>query len=776
MFPPVPASFSGARVTVFGLGLFGGGEGAARFLAEEGADVWVVDEAPAERFAAVRARLAPLPLRFSFGPPPEEAFARADWVVVNPAVRPASPWRALLDRRGVPWTTETNIFLSRCPIPVVGITGTNGKSTTTALAGALLGAAGLPVWVGGNLGRSLLGDLAAMRRVGTGAAVLELSSFQLADLPQLGVSPRVAVVTNLSENHLDHHGDFTAYAVAKRNILAFQGPADAAVLPADDPVLSGWRVAGRRITFARGAAADVRVDADAIHPFAGPAISVRGARLPGAHNRLNMAAAVAAALACLDRRDPPAGWDGVLTAFRGLPHRIAFVREAGGVRFYDDSKATTPEAALAALDAFDGPVVLIAGGRSKGGDLAAFGRGLARRAHLKRVVATGEAGAAIAAALSAAGFTAIEETPAFDDACRRAAAAASPGDVVLLSPGCASFDRFVNYAARGDRFRAIVEGLRIENPSIRRAAPFIMPGMKPQVRPSAVFETNLLDLGPVRRGKVRDLYDLGDVLLLVATDRVSAFDWVIPTPIPGKGRLLTGLSCFWFDVFRDVPNHLVTADIARMPPNVRAHEATLSGRTMLARKLEILPVECVVRGYLVGSGWDAYRKTGAVCGIPLPAGLARGQKLPEPIFTPTTKENQGHDQPITYADMERTVGTAWARRLKEASLSLYMRAHDLAARKGILIADTKFEWGRSGEDLILADEVLTPDSSRFWPAEDHHPGAEQPSFDKQFIRDFLSTTAWDKQSPPPALPPEIVEKTVARYREAYRRLVGRDPA
>lgn len=300
--------------------------------------------------------------------------------------------------------------------------------------------------------------------------------------------------------------------------------------------------------------------------------------------------------------------------------------------------------------------------------------------------------------------------------------------------------------------------------------------MQAERQADAIRETNFTTLGKVRRGKVRDLYDLGDALLLIATDRVSAFDWVLPTPIPGKGRMLTGISSAWFAALSDVPNHLITDDVARMPAAVQPYRKELAGRTMLVRKLSIVPVECVVRGYLAGSGWDSYTKTGEVCGVALPPGLQKGSRLPEPIFTPTTKEEKGHDLPMTYAEMEKAVGASWARRLKEASLSVYRRAHDMAEKKGILLADTKFEWGRAGDDLILADEVLTPDSSRFWPVEDYRPGREQPSFDKQFIRDWLGATKWDKQSPPPPLPDEIVGKTVERYREAYRRLVGKEPS
>jgi phosphoribosylaminoimidazole-succinocarboxamide synthase len=275
---------------------------------------------------------------------------------------------------------------------------------------------------------------------------------------------------------------------------------------------------------------------------------------------------------------------------------------------------------------------------------------------------------------------------------------------------------------------------------------------------------------PCRHGKVRDVYDLGDKLVLVATDRISAFDWVLPTGIPDKGRILTSLTLFWLD-FLGVPNHLLSTDVANMGPTFSAQRDQLQGRSCLVKKTSVVPIECVVRGYLIGSGWKDYRATGSVCGITLPAGLQQAAKLPEPIFTPATKEESGHDQNISFARMQEIVGFDVAAELKARSLDIYRRASDYAASKGIILADTKFEWGRlpSGE-IILIDEVLTPDSSRFWPADGYRVGTSPPSFDKQFVRDWLESTTWDKNSPPPELPPEVVEKTRAKYVEAYERL------
>ena len=276
---------------------------------------------------------------------------------------------------------------------------------------------------------------------------------------------------------------------------------------------------------------------------------------------------------------------------------------------------------------------------------------------------------------------------------------------------------------------------------------------------------------PVHRGKVRDIYDLGDRLLLVSTDRISAFDWVLPTGIPDKGKVLTQLSAFWFD-WLDVPHHMLSLDLASidLPESERP---LLEGRSMIVRKCRVVPIECVVRGYLAGSGWREYQESGAVCGIRLPDGLRRGDPLPEPIFTPATKESTGHDINISFDEMTARVGGDLAERLREASLDLYRRAAEHARSCGIILADTKFEWGWWEDELLLVDEVFTPDSSRFWPADQYQPGQAQVSFDKQFVRDWLSETGWDKNSPPPALPDDVVAKTRAKYIEAFERLTGR---
>jgi phosphoribosylaminoimidazole-succinocarboxamide synthase len=278
---------------------------------------------------------------------------------------------------------------------------------------------------------------------------------------------------------------------------------------------------------------------------------------------------------------------------------------------------------------------------------------------------------------------------------------------------------------------------------------------------------------PCRRGKVRDVYDLGDRLVIVATDRISAFDWVMPNGIPDKGRVLTGLTRFWFE-FLGVPNHLVSMDVAAMPAAFAERRDFLDGRAMLVQKARVLPVECVVRGYLAGSGWKEYRRDRTVCGVGLPEGLQESQQLREPIFTPSTKEEQGHDLNITWEQMVATTGPEAAEETRRQTLAIYRRAADYARGRGIIIADTKFEWGRLPDGrLILIDEVLTPDSSRFWPLDSYRPGGSPPSFDKQFVRDWLETTGWDKNSPPPALPPEVVERTRAKYLDAFERLTGR---
>ncbi|GBD36525.1 Phosphoribosylaminoimidazole-succinocarboxamide synthase [bacterium HR36] len=277
---------------------------------------------------------------------------------------------------------------------------------------------------------------------------------------------------------------------------------------------------------------------------------------------------------------------------------------------------------------------------------------------------------------------------------------------------------------------------------------------------------------PCRKGKVRDIYDLGDRLVIVASDRISAFDWVLPTPIPDKGRVLTGLTVFWLRLLQ-VPNHLISTRLEDIGPEFVARRDLLEGRAMLVRKAEVIPIECVARGYLAGSGWKEYRQSGTVCGISLPPGLIESQELPEPIFTPATKEQTGHDINISFEEMVQRVGRETAEWLRDKTLDLYRRARDHARKCGIILADTKLEWGRlPGGEIILIDEVFTPDSSRFWPADQYRPGISPPSFDKQYVRDWLESTGWDKNSPPPPLPPEVVEKTRAKYIEAYERLTG----
>lgn len=275
---------------------------------------------------------------------------------------------------------------------------------------------------------------------------------------------------------------------------------------------------------------------------------------------------------------------------------------------------------------------------------------------------------------------------------------------------------------------------------------------------------------PKRQGKVRDVYDLGDTLAIVATDRISAFDWVMPNGIPGKGKLLTALTKFWFE-YLQVPNHFLSDDVQALPAAFQPSAGELAGRTMLVKKTRVIPIECVARGYLAGSGWKEYKQHGTVCGLPLPAGLKEADRLPEPIFTPATKADEGHDENISFERMVQEVGKETAEELKAKTLEIYRRAAKYAEERGIILADTKFEFGRlpSGE-IIVIDEVLTPDSSRFWPKESYRPGGSPPSFDKQFLRDWLETTGWDKSSPPPALPDEVVEKTAAKYREALDRL------
>lgn len=295
---------------------------------------------------------------------------------------------------------------------------------------------------------------------------------------------------------------------------------------------------------------------------------------------------------------------------------------------------------------------------------------------------------------------------------------------------------------------------------------------KGKVLPQAVVETNIPFL-PKTSGKVRDIYDLGQRLLIVATDRISAYDSILASAIPCKGRVLTSLSLFWFDFLKDVtPNHLVTTDTTAADERLAEYAPVIAGRSMLVRKANVIPVECIVRGYLAGSGWRSYRDTGEICGIRLPKGLMESGKLPEPIFTPTTKADEGHDDNMRFAEVVDLVGESAANAVKETSLAIYAKAAAFAAEKGIIIADTKFEFGMCDGQLILVDEVLTPDSSRLWPADDYEPGRPQQSFDKQFVRDYLDKSGWDHSPPAPALPEEVVLKTLGRYVEGYERITG----
>jgi phosphoribosylaminoimidazole-succinocarboxamide synthase len=292
-----------------------------------------------------------------------------------------------------------------------------------------------------------------------------------------------------------------------------------------------------------------------------------------------------------------------------------------------------------------------------------------------------------------------------------------------------------------------------------------------------VAETVLPGLKLLRRGKVRDVYEADDEhLLIVATDRISAFDCILPTQIERKGEVLTALSRFWFERLSEItPHHLVATDVARMPEHMSAHADVLRGRSMLVRRTEVFPVECVVRGYLAGSGWKDYQATGEVCGHKLPEGLRESEELPAPIFTPATKAEEGHDENISEARMSEIVGSETTAQLRDTSLALYREAARYARARGIIIADTKFEFGRDHEGrVILIDEALTPDSSRFWPANIYEPGHAQPSFDKQFVRDYLETLPWDKRPPAPPLPEEVAAATTDRYLEAYRLLTGNE--
>jgi phosphoribosylaminoimidazole-succinocarboxamide synthase len=285
---------------------------------------------------------------------------------------------------------------------------------------------------------------------------------------------------------------------------------------------------------------------------------------------------------------------------------------------------------------------------------------------------------------------------------------------------------------------------------------------------TVVLETNVPGLKLRGRGKVRDIYDDGDRLLFIATDRISAFDYILATGIPEKGRVLTQMTLFWLDFLRDViPNHFLSSDMTGLPPE-------LEGRSMWVKRAEMFDIECVARGYISGSGWKDYQRTGAVCGIPLPQGLRESDALPEPIFTPATKAQTGHDENISFEQASSIVGADLAARLRDLTLSIYKKAADYARARGIIIADTKFEFGVVNGEIILADEVLTPDSSRFWPLETYSPGGAQPSYDKQFVRDYLESIHWNKQPPAPALPDEVALRTSEKYKEAYRTLTGRD--
>jgi phosphoribosylaminoimidazole-succinocarboxamide synthase len=290
-----------------------------------------------------------------------------------------------------------------------------------------------------------------------------------------------------------------------------------------------------------------------------------------------------------------------------------------------------------------------------------------------------------------------------------------------------------------------------------------------------LLSTDFKDLKLYKRGKVRDVYDLDNELLIVSSDRISCFDVVLSCGIPFKGKVLTGISCFWFNFIQGVSgHHLITADINNYPKELQKYKTQIQGRSMLVKKTKALPVECIVRGYLSGSGWKEYQQKQSVCGIKLPAGLKESDKLPEVLFTPSTKADSGHDINVTHKYIEDLAGEETARKLKDISIAVYKKANNYALKRGIIIADTKFEFGIYNQDIILIDELLTPDSSRFWPLDQYQPGKSQPSFDKQFVRDYLETLNWDKNPPAPKLPKEIIEKTSQKYLEAYKRLTGKD--
>lgn len=298
--------------------------------------------------------------------------------------------------------------------------------------------------------------------------------------------------------------------------------------------------------------------------------------------------------------------------------------------------------------------------------------------------------------------------------------------------------------------------------------------MTPELLDSVLLQTDFPELRLHASGKVRDVYNLDENrLLFVATDRISAFDYVLATGIPHKGRVLTQISLFWFEFLRDVvPNHLLTADVSEYPAPLEKYADQLRGRSMIVARADMFPVECVVRGYISGSAWKEYKATGRVCGIELPKGLKESDRLPEPIFTPSTKATTGHDENISFDDMSKMVGAELSGQLRDLTLAVYVKASDYARQKGIIIADTKFEFGRTGRGITLADEVLTPDSSRFWPADKYTPGRAQESFDKQYVRDYLEEVRWNKQPPAPALPLEVAQRTSEKYVEAYQQLTG----
>lgn len=299
--------------------------------------------------------------------------------------------------------------------------------------------------------------------------------------------------------------------------------------------------------------------------------------------------------------------------------------------------------------------------------------------------------------------------------------------------------------------------------------------MSPAIENRILLQTEFPDLTLYARGKVRDLYSVDGKLLFVATDRISAFDYVLETGIPEKGRVLTQLSLFWFDFLKDtVRNHLITAKVEEYPPSLQKYSDQLRGRSMLVTKAKMVDIECVARGYLSGSGWKEYQQTGAVCGIKLPSGLRESDKLPEPIFTPATKALTGHDENISFDEMVKHTGPELAEQLRDLTIGIYKKAADYAAARGIIIADTKFEFGHTAEGLVLADEVLTPDSSRFWPADKYQPGRAQESYDKQYVRDYLEAIKWNKQPPAPGLPDDVARKTSEKYIQAYRVLAGRE--